>query len=148
MAYFIKIVDDLNAICATGSNENFFRGENYALMSDSMAKSVGRWCQSNLAIVKLKSEGAKDDDALELYVIQIGEKEGTEELKNFVTELSGIIVAIVSATAKAINVKNAMTSKANEFFDTVEEAARLRTLLLKVAGKRHSSATSALLLNV
>jgi hypothetical protein len=148
LAHFIKFVGDLDAICNDGTNENFFDGEDYLQISDRMAEPARIWCQKNLATVKLKSEGATDDEPLEPYVIRLGKKEGTKELKSLVKELGVAFVTIMSGAANAIDAKNVMTSKANEAFDAVEEGARLRTLLLKVAGKRSPSSASALLLNV
>lgn len=148
MAHFIRIVEDLNAICKTGSNESFFSGDNYLRMSDSMAQSVRIWCQKNLGAEKLKSEDATDDEPLELYVIRLGETNGARDLKNLMTELGVRFLDIMSKAVRDLDAKNVMTSKANEAFDAVEEAARLRTLLLKVKGRRRRSPASALLLNV
>jgi hypothetical protein len=148
VAHFIRIVDDLHTICKTGSNESFFSGDNYLQMSDNMAQSVRIWCQKNLGTVRLKSEDATDDEPLELYVIRLGETKGANDLKSLMTELGGRFLDIMSKAVRDVDAKNVMTSKANEAFDAVEEAARLRTLLLKVKGRRRSSPASALLLNV
>ncbi len=148
MGPFIKIVEDLNTILKTGSNESFFRGEDYSLMSDSMAKSVRTWCQKNLGTVKLKSENAKDDEPLELYIIHLAKAKVDKDLRSFMTEMAGVFVKIVSATARDIDTKNVMTAKVNEAFDAVEEAACLRTFLLRVDGKRRAGPSPALLLNV
>ena len=148
MAHFIKFVGDLDAACKDGSNEMFFRGEDYLNISDCMAEPIRIWCLNNLATVKLKSEGAKDDGPLEPYVIRLGGAEKAKVLKSFIRELGAAFVTIVSDAANTINKTNVMTSKGNKAFDTIEEVAHLRTLLVKIAGRRRPGPTSAVLLNV
>lgn len=148
MAYFIKFVSDLDAICNHGSNEIFFFGDDYLQISDRMAERVRMWCQKNLATVKLKSHGAIYDEPLELYVIRLGLVAGTKDLKSLIKEVGFACVTILSEAANVIDKKNVMTGDGNEAFDAVEEAARLRTLLLRVGGRRHTGSTSALLLDV
>ena len=148
MKYFIKFVGDLDATCNDGTNEYFFSGEDYLQISDRMAEQARIWCSKNLATVTVKSAGAVNDEPLEAYVIRLDKKKGAKELKNLVKEIGASLVTIMSSAADAVDAKNVMTSKANEAFDAVEEGARLRTLLLKVAGKRSLGSASALLLNV
>jgi hypothetical protein len=145
--HFIRFVNNLDAIADLGTNEDFFHGCDYATLSDGVAALARKWCMENLAAIRLKSEGAKDDE-LELYVIRLGEKSAAKQLKSLVTTLSRVIFQIVREKSLDINEKDMMTSKANEAFDTLEEVARLRTLLLKAAGRRRLGEAAALLLYV
>lgn len=113
-----------------------------------MAGPARLWCQKNLATVKFKSEDTTEDDALEPYVIRFDNKEGKKGLKILTKELGAAFLTTMSVAVAAINAKDVMTSRANAAFDDIEEVARVRTLLLKVAGKRGLASSSALLLYV
>lgn len=144
----MKIVENITDLREVGTDEHFFLGDDYLKLSDGMADTVRRWCQSNLTTVQLRSKHAIHDEPLEPFLVTLGDAKGKTDLNNLMKALGGELVDILSRNAAIIDGKNVMDSKASEAFDNIEEVARLRTLLLKAKGRYRRGSFAALVIEV
>jgi hypothetical protein len=147
---FIRFVEDLEGLKTRGTNEDLFRGEDYAQLPPNIADSIRGWCARNLGVEQLRSDAGSEDEPLEAYVVRIGTKEGRKELRGLVAELSAALAETVLGAVQTVDPNTVMTNKTHAAFDALEEAARLRTVLLRVLDRaRHKrDKAPALLLEV
>ena len=143
MPPFIRRVVSLKALKQEGTDEDFFQGQDYALVPSSVVSVLTSWCRdASVANTAVPSKGATSDEPQEVYYVEFGTRAGRGEFKAMLKALAPALMVSVTDAVSALTVKNLLTSKANSPFDELAAAATFRNALMRFSEKPRKSANT------
>ena len=139
MAPYIRRVVSLEALKQQGTDEQFFRGQDYAEAPSFACEALDPWCRRNAANMSLPSRGATTDEPHEIYYIALGTKNGRNESKAMMQALVPILLDTAKETMLELTRNNFLSPNTNKIFDNLAAIVTFRDTLVRFGVKPSKS---------
>ncbi len=135
MAPYIRRTASLETLKQAGTDENFFAGEDYAVVPASARDALTAWCRKNAGNASIPPRGAKTDEAQEIYYIALGTKVGRNEFKAMMKAMAPTLLEAVKQATSKLTGSNFFSSSMNGTFDELASLAAFRDALIRFGEK-------------
>ena len=139
MTPFIRRVSSITAIRNSGTDESFFKGQDFATIPSFLTEIIDEWCKHHeLGNTSLPSKDAPSEQSTDVYYIAL-RPAARAETKSLLSELAPHLISKARLAVETLSEKTLFSSSANDAMDSLSEASSFRDALMRMTRKTTQS---------